>query len=388
MGDLAGELARRGRRVIVYTSDRGYDDASVKYPRREVTPVGVEIRRLPFTSFGKSSEAKRIAAALSFTLQTLIRTGVKRDIAAFVVSTSPPFIGVAAAIINILRRTPIAYWTMDLNPEQLIALGKLRQNSMLARAFRILNRFVQTRSSLIIALDSDMRDRIVANCGNTCELVVVPPWSAAQSDDPFNDFGNDFRQRYSLGDALIVMYSGNHSPSNPLDTLLETAVRLREHRLIRFLFVGGGTGKREVEETIQKYGLKNVLSLPYQPRRTLSLSLAAGDVHVVSLGENMAGVIHPSKIYSAMAVGRPILYFGPARSRIGELIEQREIGWRMAHHDVDSTVELLTRLADRPRTELAAVGRRAASSFQDEFTPDILLRRVADSVERVVPISP
>lgn len=388
MGDLASELARRGRRVIVYTSDRGYDDASIKYPRREVTPLGVEIRRLPFTSFGKSSEAKRIAAALSFTLQTFIRTGVRREIAAFVVSTSPPFIGVAAAMINILRRTPIAYWTMDLNPEQLIALGRLRQNSMVARGFRALNKFVQTHSSLIIALDPDMRDRIVANCRGTCELIVVPPWSAAQSDDPFDNFGNEFRQQYSLADALVVMYSGNHSSSNPLDTLLETAVRLRDHPVIRFVFVGGGTGKRAVEETIHKYKLRNVLSLPYQPRRTLSLSLAAGDVHVVSLGENMAGVIHPSKIYSAMAVGRPILYFGPARSRIGELIEQKAIGWRMDHHDVDSTVELLTRLADRPRAELTAVGRRAASSFQDEFTPHILITRVANSVEKMVPVSP
>ena len=64
MHDVAAEMARRGFRVIVYTSERGYDDPSVSYPRHEMRD-GVEIRRIPLASFGKKTVAHRIAGTAS-----------------------------------------------------------------------------------------------------------------------------------------------------------------------------------------------------------------------------------------------------------------------------------------------------------------------------------
>ena len=126
------------------------------------------------------------------------------------------------------------------------------------------------------------------------------------------------------------MYSGNHSPSNPLDTLLEAALAFRDDPDIRFLFVGGGIGKRRVEEFIREHGLTNALSLPYQPLSELRHSLSAADVHVVSLGEPMVGIIHPCKVYGAMAVARPVLYFGPSPSHVADLLERAPIRPRSA----------------------------------------------------------
>src|SRR5262245_40021051 len=54
IADVAAEMVRRGYDVRVYTANRGYDDPSIKYPARE-TIRGVDIRRLPFSSFGKRS---------------------------------------------------------------------------------------------------------------------------------------------------------------------------------------------------------------------------------------------------------------------------------------------------------------------------------------------
>jgi hypothetical protein len=72
VADVAAEMVRRGYRTIVYTSARGYDDPSKAYLARE-TRDGVEVRRLPFSSFGKSSIAVRLAAQCLFLVQAVVR---------------------------------------------------------------------------------------------------------------------------------------------------------------------------------------------------------------------------------------------------------------------------------------------------------------------------
>src|SRR5439155_22115739 len=127
-------------------------------------------------------------------------------------------------------------------------------------------------------------------------------------------------------------------------TLLDAAVRLKDDPGIKFLFVGGGIGKREVEQYIQQYNLSNVVSLPYQPLEDLRYSLSAADVHVVSLGGNMVGIIHPCKVYGAMAVARPVLFFGPKPSHIDDLLEQHHFGLHVSHGDVGGAVCAIRKL--------------------------------------------
>ncbi len=119
VADAAAEMARRGYRVIVYTSARGYDDPAKVYPRRE-TLNGVDVRRLALSSFGKSSIAVRLLAQSLFVVQAVLRGLFTRNLCGILVSTSPPFCGVAGVLISVWRRIPLKYWLMDLNPDQMI----------------------------------------------------------------------------------------------------------------------------------------------------------------------------------------------------------------------------------------------------------------------------
>ena len=125
LADVAQELVRRGHRVIVYTADHGYDDPSTAYPRREIID-GVDVRRLPFSSFGKSSIAIRIVGGSFFVGQVILRALFARGIDAVVVSTSPPMGPLAAVLVGLMHRARVKYWVMDLNPDQMVALGMLR----------------------------------------------------------------------------------------------------------------------------------------------------------------------------------------------------------------------------------------------------------------------
>jgi hypothetical protein len=117
------------------------------------------------------------------------------------------------------------------------------------------------------------------------------------------------------------MYSGNHSPCHPLDTLLQAAHLLKSSRQIVFVFVGGGSEYRKIEAQIKDHPCDNIVCLPYQAREELAASLSAADMHVVVMGDPFVGIVHPSKIYNILAIGTPVLYVGPARSHVTDLFQ-------------------------------------------------------------------
>lgn len=376
VADAAAELVRRGHRVVVFTARRGYDDPSAVHPRREVRD-GVEVRRLSFSSFGKGSMAARLLGGLLFSAQALVRGLFVRGVDRVVVSTVPPFGPVFGAALSWARRAPLAFWVMDLNPDQAVALGKARPGSPAVRLMEWANRAVLGRASRVIVLDRAMAERVNARRNVSAKLAVVPPWAPEGHLAPVAHEDNPFRRRHGLEGKRVVMYSGNHGPSNPLSTLLEAARRVVDLPGLAFVFAGGGVGKGEVEAC----GLASVLSLPYQPLEELRWSLSAADVHAVTMGDAMVGIVHPCKVYGAMAVARPLLAIAPADSHLGEIVDGGGVGWRVAHGDVDAAEAALREIAAAPPERLADMGRRARELLEARYAKDALCGAVADLLE-------
>ncbi len=383
LADVATEMTRRGYDVRLFAANRGYEDPTLLYPARELMH-GVNIRRLPFSSFGKTSLFRRGLGTASLMLQFAFITLFYPNVRGIFFSTSPPMIGLVAAVARLVRRIPIAYWAMDLNPDQLIAMKRFGPLDARTRFLEDINRFILRESILIIALDRFMVERLLRRGPYRDKIIVLPPWShedhiecpksAERSDNPF-------RQRHALGDRFVVMYSGNHSPSNPLTTLLAATLAFSEDDSIRFVFVGGGVGKKEVENFKRTHPEAKIVTLPYQPLAELGNSLSAGDLHVVSLGEEMVGIIHPCKIYGAMAVARPVLYFGPCPSHVSDILLNHPIGWSVPHGDVVAAVAAIrTAQALRP-AELKSMGLLAHEVLHRKYAQSLICGKVCDALE-------
>ena len=100
-----------------------------------------------------------------------------------------------------------------------------------------MSRFSFRRADKIIALDRFMRDRITAKGIAPEKIAVIPPWSQ-DADVRFDAAGREqFRVAHGLQDKFVVMYSGNHSPVHPLDTLMQAADILKDDASIAFCFI-------------------------------------------------------------------------------------------------------------------------------------------------------
>lgn len=378
LADVAEEMVRRGWRVRVFTANRGYDDPGVRYANRE-TRGGVEIRRFGFSSFGKSSIAVRLIAQLFFVVQACSAALLARRATAILASTSPPFAGFFSALVARLRQLPLVWWVMDVNPDQMIAAVRIRATSLPARCFDAMNRVTLRAAARVVVLDRYMQQRMLAKEHVPEKILVIPPWSATTEIALAAARGEEFRHSRGLGGKFVVMYSGNHALPHPLTTLLDAAKLLEDEQRIAFVFIGGGAGKADVERRIAA-GATNIMSLPYQPLDSLSASLSAADLHVVSMGNNMVGIVHPCKIYGALAVGRPILFFGPEASHAGDILKRWHVGWRFEHGDLEATAARIRNLANADRDTLSKMGKAAAAVAGSEFPRSRLVAEVCDAV--------
>ena len=75
----------------------------------------------------------------------------------------------------------------------------------------------------------------------------------------------------------------------------------------------------------------------------------------------------PSKFFASLAVGRPVLYAGPADSEIARWIAEHDIGFRVTDGTTDAVADRLHRLLD-DGDALARLRERALAVYRREWS--------------------
>jgi glycosyltransferase involved in cell wall biosynthesis len=408
--EAAQAIASTGASVTVLTANRGYDNPDEKFAAKE-DRNGIQIRRLPLSSFGKASIPVRIFAQLSFLIQCILRGLFTPKLTDLLVSTSPPMAAITAVVIGFFRpKLKVHYWVMDINPDQAVILGAFGDKHPLVLALDWLNRRILKRADSVIALDRFMAERMEHKLKDPdtelrTPITIIPPWPMDDYLETVPHSKNPFRKEQGWDDKFVVMYSGNHSLVHPLDTILDAAEQLKDDPRFIFAFIGGGKGKQAVEDRIAQLNGEsvttnnkqqttgNLISLPYQPLDQIKYSLSAADLHIVSLGDNMSGIVHPCKIYGALSIGRPVLTLGPKESYLSDIVEPdqslalsdqslqaKPVGWAIEHGDVEAAVAALKIAANQTQQERAAIGQRAQQVATDKFGRTQLVKQFLDTI--------
>jgi colanic acid biosynthesis glycosyl transferase WcaI len=326
LSDLAFHLAEAGCDVQVLTSRQIYDDSSRELPPSE-SVRGVRVHRVWATRFGRARLSTRAIDYLTFYLSATAHLAMLADSGTVViVETDPPLISVPSALVAWLKRSALINWTQDLFPE--IAEGLHVQGvAPFAPLLRRLRNLSLKLAKANVVLSEGMAARLRVEGIAQEKIEVIHNWSPVELEPPAaRPSANPLRAEWDLGQKFVVWYSGNFGRAHDFATALDAAAALSDLPEVHFLFIGAGAQRAWVEERAAALGLTSVSFRPYQPLDRLASSLSVPDVHLVSLKPELEGLLVPSKFYSVLAAGRPVLFVGDPKGEMAKRIEEAGCG--------------------------------------------------------------
>lgn len=381
--DLLENLERSGHNVTVISSQRDYENPKIIYPKKQYIN-GVQINRIKNTGFGKRNKLSRTIDFFTFNVLLLLRLLViKKERYDIILGlTSPPLLSYIGVIIARLKKIRFIYWTMDLQPELSVVAGYIERDSRPAKLLQYLGDYIFKHATKIITLDNFMYEHVCRRIGQEKRQIdIIPVWPVMNKEYDGKRLSNSFRIQNQFGDKIVIMYSGNHSVMHPLTTLLDAAVKLRNDPRFLFVHIGGGVNLKEVTDCKEKNRLKNIKILPYEPREKIHISLSSADIHVVSLGNGCVGYTHPNKIYGSMFVGRPILYIGPVKSHISNILNRCPGNISVRHGESDLLVQSILDFANTSDESKNCIGDLNRAFVLKNFRPEKLINSMIASIE-------
>lgn len=366
MTQLCEGLAAAGVSISVVTAQPSYTKSETVAPEHE-TRNGVDVYRVSLgQSTGRVAMRSRMGGYIKFLFRSrrlanqLVRSQ-RPDIV--VTASNPPLlerVGVGVAKRTNARHVHIIH---DIHPDVLIAGGQIKLPPLTATVWKWLSARALRRADQLVVLSENMKRNLVDSKGVEPERVtIVNLWSVPEIHHMPEATG--VRERFGIpDDHLLIIHTGNIGIIQALDQVLETATELKDSPT-SFLFVGDGTMKASLQKLAANRELKNVQFLPFQSQEDFLNLLAASDACLVSLREGMERYSLPSKTFTYLAAGKPVIGFLKDRNDISTILEKNLAGWNAANVE-----ELSTLIKDLcgERSKVAAAGVNAKMLYDREY---------------------
>lgn len=379
LAELAHEAARLGRKVSVITSFPSYGPPETWQPC-EATEVrdGVAVWRMKTTRFRKDSLIGRASNSATFLVPLGIRMLLARSRGrVFMYTSNPPFLGIIGGVVSLIRRHDYIVLLHDSYPHLAVLVGKIRKGSAIERVWHAMNRLFYRRARQTIVLCDRAKQLVVREYGVSPDRVqVIHNWADPKLLRPMPKEACEFARRHGYDRKFTLLYSGNLGLYYEFDTLLAAAERLRDDPGFRLVFVGAGGRKAYIERRVAELGLPNVDVHQYQPFEALNDSLNSCDASLVTIAEGVEGISFPSKFYSSLAVGKPVIAISEPDSELREVVEGEKVGRWVKLGDADGLAAAIRGLMKDPQGCLE-MGERARSLMERRYAIDASARQYA-----------
>jgi colanic acid biosynthesis glycosyl transferase WcaI len=354
---VAETLARHHCVTVVagrpsYDPEEYYPFALLRRDRRNQ----VDIERVGSTAYPRHQMRRRVSNYLSYLALAVPRAlAIRPDVV--LAMTDPPVAGIAGAFVARLGRRPFVYNIRDLYPDMAVG-GDIVRPSSWVRRWEKLHRRALRQASRVIVLGDDMRDRILSKGIKPDRVVVVR--DGTSFPDFLPDSSDPVVRQIRGGFACVALHAGNLGFYGAWNTLLEAAKILRNENTA-LVFIGDGASRASLQAAAGDS--PNVRFLPFRPASEVPHVMMAGDIHIVTIRRGLEGVVVPSKLYSILAAGRPVLAVAAPESDAARIVRESGCGLAVDPDDPPAVAAAIRGLRADP-ARLAEMGRRARDTAQ------------------------
>lgn len=299
------------------------------------------------------------------------------------VQSTPPTLGATAAIIKKMKGIPFVYSLHDVFPESLISAGLAARNSLIWKIGRIVEDFTYKNANKVIAISNDIKDNILKKGVSPEKIVVIPNWVESDKVIPVARKDNVLLEQLNLDmNTFYVVYAGNLGHAQNIEVILKAASLLNDNTAIQFLIFGSGNQEKEYKEEAERLHLKNLKFFPIQPYEMVKYVYSAGDVGVVTCKKGTGCGALPSKTWSIMACGRPVIANFDRETQLEHLIKTENVGKFTVSGDCEAMKSaILEYWLDKDSCKKA--GDNARSYIEKSLTREVCVKKYIETIADV-----
>ena len=279
-----------------------------------------------------------------------------------------------------IRRKPIVYNAQDLFPETLVGAGLAKNRGLLWNIGMWVSNVTFRNSDKIIAISEDIRRGIVKRGVPEEKIIVVYNWVDEKAVMPVDKENNSLFDEFGLSrDKFTVVYAGNLGNAQNISIIMNSAYSLPD---VQFALFGTDGLEEEIRKQIVDEHLTNVHLNPLQPMERVSQVYSLGDACIVSCKAGLGGSAMPSKTWSIMSCGRPVIASFD-EGELKDILEKNDCGVFSHAENGSEFVAAIRFLKDNPERR-TKMGANARKFILENLTKEVGTRKYVEVIKSVV----
>ena len=298
-----------------------------------------------------------------------------------ILSPSPPLtIGRLNNWLGKLKGCKVVYNVQEIYPD---ILNK-PETSLVHRYLRSMERKVYNQSDAVTTIDQIFYDTIVDRFEDRSKLHIIPNFVDTDLYKSGVSTAELDKSLFPENDNIKLLYAGNIGWAQDWKPLVILAEKTR-NLPVEYFLIGMGKMRSWVEEQKQTLGLDKLHILDYQPRHLMPAILAYSDLQYIFMTPESEGMGFPSKVYTIMACGRPLLVCSGDNTPIVNFLKPIGCAKLVTNHDLEQkTDEMAEWLRSMSREKLREMGSKGEAVIQAEYTKDIVASKDVGLCESLV----
>ncbi len=365
----------------VPTPSRGIDKATRKKYKKilyeEFYDGSLHIRRFPLMREGRNP----ILRAWRYLLCNLkqYKYGKKaKDIDLILGASTPPTQGYLCAKLKKKlskkygHEVPFIYSLQDIFPDSLVHTGLTKKGSILWKIGRKMEDKIYAAADKIVVISEGFKQNIMAKGVPEEKIVIIENWIDVNEVVPIPREENILFEKFGLDpEKFYICYSGNVGHTQNMDMLLDTAKRVAEaNGDIHFVIIGEGAAKAHVTERVENEKIANIHMFPFEDYKNIAHVFSLGDMGLIISKAGVGSNSVPSKTWSIMSAGRPILASFDKEGDLDRVITAENAGVCIDPKDTDGFYQAILD-AYANREQLAAWGKNGRAYVETHLTREI-----------------
>lgn len=251
-----------------------------------------------------------------------------KDVDVVYLVSTPPIQGLIGAVLKKIRKVPFVYNLQDVFPDSMVGAGMTKENSLLWKIGRKIENFTYRYADKIIVISEDFRQNLLSKGVPKHKIEVVYNWVDTDVVYPINQHDNILYDELGLtrDNKFRVVYAGNFGLAQNIDVIIEAAEKLQSYSDIQFLLFGQGETYEAYKELVAVRGLNNIVFQPLQPVDKVKYVYSLGDLGIVSCKPGIGKGAFPSKTWSILAAGVPVVANYDEGTDLEHLLSQNKLG--------------------------------------------------------------